>query len=99
MLNNAGHIDAKIESILAKFAKRKFSEIGCFLLIVSWRSFPLKFPMKSADFFKNLPLKILRNEFFLLKSREIGRFFREFAPENPAKFSLFFRELSEALFL
>ena len=69
-LNNAGHIDVKIESILAKFAKTKFSEIGCFLLIVSWRSFPPKFPVKSADFSKNLPLKILRNEFFPQKSRE-----------------------------
>ena len=28
---------------------------------------------------------------------EIGRFFREFAPENPAKFCFFFREISEAL--
>ena len=61
MVNNAGHIDAKIESILAKFAKKKSSEIGCVLLIVSWRSFPTKFPVKSADFSKNLPVKILRN--------------------------------------
>ena len=37
--------------------------------------------------------------FFLQKSREIGRFFREFAPENPVKFCLFFREISEALSL
>ena len=29
--------------------------------MVSWRSFPTKFPMKSADFSKNLPLQILRN--------------------------------------
>ena len=55
-LHNAGHIDAKLIS---------FSEIGCFLLIVSWRSFPPKFPMKSAHFSKNLPLKILRNLIFL----------------------------------
>ena len=60
-LNNAGHIDAKIESILAKFAKKTSSEIGCFLLIVSWRSFPPKFPVKSTDFSKKLPLKMLRN--------------------------------------
>ena len=56
-LSNAGHIDAKIESILAKFAKTKSSEIDCFLLIVSWRSFPPKFPVKSTDFSKNLPRK------------------------------------------
>ena len=29
----------------------------------------------------------------------MGRFFREFAPENPAKFDFFFRDLPEALFL
>ena len=32
-------------------------------------------------------------------SREIGRFFREFAPENPVNFSFFFREISEALYI
>ena len=51
-LNNAGHIDAKLID---------FSEIGCFLLIASWRSFAPKFPVKSADIPNNLPLKILRN--------------------------------------
>ena len=30
--------------------------------------------------------------------REIGRFFREFVPTNPAKFDVFFRDLTEALF-
>ena len=120
-------------SILAKFAKKNPSEIGCLLLIVCWRSFPPKFPVKSADFPKNLPPKILRKltsfrknpakwadfsanfdfspakisrnrpivprilTFFPRKCREIGRFFREFAPENPAKFCFFFREISEAL--
>ena len=59
-------------------------------------------------FFSNFdfsPSKIARNRpivpriltFFPRKSREIGRFFREFAPENPAKFCFFFREISEAL--
>ena len=47
--------------------KKKNSEIGCFLLIVSWRSFPLKFPVKSADFSMNLPLKIHRNLTFSAK--------------------------------
>ena len=58
---NAGHMDAKLidfSEICQK--KKKHTEIGCFLLIVSWRSFPPKFPVKSADFPKNLPLKILR---------------------------------------
>ena len=62
-----------------EICRKKSSEIGYFLLIVSWRSFPLKFPVKTADFSKNLPPKILRNlTFFPLKSRKIGRFFCEF---------------------
>ena len=125
-LNNAGHIDAKL-IVFCEICQKNSSEIGCFLLIVSWRSFPVK----SADFSMNLPLKILRNltffrsnpaksayfsanfdfspanrtiflrifTFFPCKSREIGWFFREFAPANPAKFCFFSREISEALYL
>ena len=59
-LNNASHIDAKLIDF-SKICQKKSSEIGCFLQIVSWRSSPPKFPVKSADFSKNLPLKILRN--------------------------------------
>ena len=55
-LNNAGHIDAKL-IVFSEICQKNPSEIGCFLLIVSWRSFPVK----SADFSMNLPLKILRN--------------------------------------
>ena len=131
---NAGHIDAKLIDFSEICQKNeKPSEIGCLLLIVCWRSFPPKFPVKSADFPKNLPPKILRKltffrknpakwadfsakfdfppakisrnrsivarilTFFPRKCREIGRFLREFAPENPAKFCFFFREISEAL--
>ena len=106
MLNNAGHIETKLIDF-TEICQKKSSKIGCFLLILSWPSFSPKFPVKSADFSKNLPLKILRNltfsakiprnrpifllilTFLPLKSREIGRFFREFAPENPAKFCFF----------
>ena len=63
-LNNAGHIDAKLIDF-REICPKKSSEIGCFLLIVSWGSFPPKFPVKSADFAKNLPLKILQNLTFL----------------------------------
>jgi len=42
-------------------------------------------------FQRNWPRKFPRN------SREIGRFFREFVPKNPAKFDFFFRDLPEAL--
>ena len=38
--------------------------------------------MKSADCSTNF-------DFFPRKPREIGQFFREFAPENPAKFCFF----------
>ena len=107
-LNNAGHIDAKLIDF-SEIYQTKSSEIGCFLLIVSWRSFPPKFPVTSADFSANFDFssaKIPRNRpifqriftFFPRKPREIGRFFREFAPENPAKFCFFSREISEALY-
>ena len=43
MLNNAGHIDAKLIDF-SEICHKKPSEIGCFLLIVSWRSFPRNFP-------------------------------------------------------
>ena len=59
-LNNAGHIDAKLIDF-SEICQKKSSEIGCFLLVVSWRSFPPKFPVKSADFSANLPLKIPQN--------------------------------------
>ena len=59
-LNNAGHIDEKLIDF-SEICQKKSSEIRSFLLIVSWRSFSPKFPMKSADFSKNLPLKILQN--------------------------------------
>ena len=37
-------------------------------MTVSWRSFPPEFPVKSADFSENLPLKISRNfDFFSAK--------------------------------
>ena len=42
-------------------------------------------------FLWSMPRKLPRN------SREIGRFFRKFVPQNPAKFDFFFRDLSEAL--
>ena len=54
--HNAGHIEAKLIDV-SEICQKKSSEIGCFLLIVSWRSFPPKFPVKSADFSKNLPRK------------------------------------------
>ena len=50
----------KIDRFSLNLPPKKSSEIGCFLLIVSWRTFPPEI------------------------SREIGRFFLEFAHENPS---------------
>ena len=81
-LNNAGHIDAKLIDF-SEICQKKSSEIGCFLLIVSWRSFPPKFPAKSAAFSANFdfsPAKIPRNRPIFpricpWKSRKILLFF------------------------
>ena len=93
-LNNAGHIDAKLIDF-SEISPPKSSEISCFLLIVSWRSFPTKFPVKSADFSKNLPLKILRNLTFLClnpaKSADFSTNF-DFFPAKIPEIGRFFRE-------
>ena len=69
----------------SEICQKKSSEIGCFLLIVSWPSFPPKFPVKSADFSANLPLKILRNLTFCrqtpAKSADFSANF-DFLPRN-----------------
>ena len=59
-LNNAGHIDAKLIDF-SEICQKNPTKSAVFLLIVSWRSFPPKFPVKLANFSKNLPLKILQN--------------------------------------
>ena len=48
---------------------------------------------------RSLPIVFQQNwlQKFLQNSREIGRFFSEFVPENPTKFDFFLRDLSEAL--
>ena len=74
---NAGQIDIKLIDF-SEICQKKSSEIGCFLLIVSWRSFPPKFPVKSADFPKNLLLKILRKLSFSAKIPRNGPIFLEF---------------------
>ena len=80
-----------------------------FLRICPWKSFEIwlfsaKIPRNGPIFLRVLtflPRKSpksgrLFREFWLF-SREIGRFFLKFAPENPGKFCFFFREISEAL--
>ena len=73
-------------------------ELLCFFFALNLTSFwyffrNLSFLLSCLLFGENLPRKFPRN------SREIGRFLREFASSNPAKFHFFSRELSEALFL
>ena len=68
-----------------------------FLRICPWKSFEIW--LFSAKIPRNRPIFPRILTFFPRKSREIGRFFREFAPENAAKFCFFFREISEALLI
>ena len=61
-----------------EICRKKSSEIGYFLLIVSWRSFPWNFPWKRSIFLRICPWKSFEIWLFPLKSRGIGRFFCEF---------------------
>ena len=58
-----------------------------FLRICPGKSFEIW--LFSAKIPQNRPIFLLILTFLPLKSCEIGRFFREFAPENPAKFCFF----------
>ena len=82
-LNNAGHIDAKLIDF-SEICQKKSSEIGCFLLIVSWRSFP----WNRSSFLRICPWKSFKIWILTAKIHEIGRFFCEFglsSRENPTK--------------
>ena len=57
-LNNTGHIDGKLKK---KIQRNRLFFTDCFPA-----KFPPKFPVKSAEFSKNLPPKILRNLTFFL---------------------------------
>ena len=94
MLNNAGHIDAKLIDF-SEICQKKSSEIGCFLLIVSWRSFPPKFPVKSADFSKNLPRKSFEIWLFstkILRNRPIFLRILIFLPQKSHEIGRFLSE-------
>ena len=67
MLNNAGHIDAKLIDF-TEICPKKSSEIGCFLLIVSWRSFPPRnFPWNWLIFLRICPCKSFKIWLFSAK--------------------------------
>ena len=109
-LNNAGHIDAKLidfSEICQKNPAKSAVFYWLFLGEVSRWIFPWNWPIflricpwKSFEIWL-FSVKIPRNRpifrKFWLFSCEIGQFFREFAPENPAKIYFFFCEISEAL--
>ena len=74
-------------SILAKFAKKKSSEIGCFLLIVSWWSFPAhrNFPWNRPIFLRICPWKSFEIWLFsakILRNRTIFRQIFNLLPQN-----------------
>ena len=72
--------------ILAKF---KSSEIGCFLQIVSWRSFPPKFPVNRLIFLRICPWKSFEIWLFsakILWNRPIFLRILTFLPRNRSIF-------------
>ena len=90
-LNNAGHIDKKIELILAKFAPKKIQRNRLFFTDCFLAKFPPpKFPVKSADFSKNLPLKILRNLNFSAKIPWNQPIFPRICPWKSREILIFF---------
>ena len=81
---------------LAEVSLRNFEwNRPIFLRIRPWKSSQIW--LFFAEIPRNRPIFPRILTFFPRKSREIGRFFREFDPENPAKFCFFFRAISEAL--
>ena len=67
-----------------------------FLRICPWKSCEIW--LFSGKIPRNRPIFLRILTFLPRKSREIGQFFLEFAPENPTKFCFFFfHEISEAL--
>ena len=100
-LNNTGHIDTKLIDF-SEICQKKYSEIGCFLLIVSWRSFPPKISreigrvfLRNFDFFRynpwNWPI-CLRILTFLLRNRPIFPRILIFLPRKSHEIGRFFCE-------
>ena len=49
-ITNTGHIDRKLIDF-SEICQKKSSKIGCYLLIVSWRSFPPEISREIGRFF------------------------------------------------
>ena len=86
-LNNAGHIDAKLIDF-SEICQKNPAKSAVFYWLFLGEVSPPKFPVKSADFSKNLPLKILQNLTFLHwnpRNRLICLRILTFSREYPAK--------------
>ena len=82
-------------SILAKFAKKTPAKSAVFYWLFLSEVSPPKFPVKSADFSKNLPLKILRKLTFSAKiprNRMIFLQILTFLPQKSREIGRLFRE-------
>ena len=88
-LNNAGHINEKLIDY-SEICQKKSSDIGCFLLIVSWRSFPPKFPVKWADFLRICPWKSFEIWLFSAKIPRNRTIFLRICPWRSREILLFF---------
>ena len=96
---NAGHVDAKLIDF-SEICQRKTQRNRLFFTDCFLAKFPLeKFPWNRPIFLRICPRKSFEIWLFSAKIPRNGWFFCEFAPENLAKFCLFFREISEALSL
>ena len=84
-------------SILAKFAKKNPAKSAVFYWLFLGEVFPRNFPWNRRIFLRICPRKSFENWLFSAKVPRNWPIFHEFAPENPAKFCFFFREISEAL--
>ena len=85
-LNIAGHIDAKLIDF-SEICQKKSSQMGCFLLIVSWRSFPRNFPWNRPIFLRICPWKSFEIWFFSAKIPRNRPTFLRIFDFSPAKIS------------
>ena len=97
MLNNAAHIDAKLIDF-SEICQKKSSEISCFLLTVSRRSFPPRnFPWNRLIFLRTCPWKSFKIWLFSSKiprNRLIFPQILTFFPRKSHEIGQFFREFA-----
>ena len=92
-LNNAGHIDAKLIDF-SEICQKNPAKSAVFYWLFLGEVSPKNFPWNRPIFLRICPENPSKFDFFPLKSRKIGRFFREFwlfSHENQAKSANFLR--------